>query len=46
MTYLFAAYCAIWAILFVYLFTIHSRQAGLKKTVEALNRRLEDAKKV
>jgi CcmD family protein len=41
MNYLFAAYCAIWVVLFAYLFTIRSRQNALEKTVEALNRRLE-----
>lgn len=41
MSYLFAAYCAIWVILFVYLFSIRSRQSSLEKTVEALTRRLE-----
>jgi CcmD family protein len=43
-TYLFAAYVAIWCILFVYLYTIHSRQSALEKTTEALLRRLEEAK--
>ena len=41
MSYLFAAYCAIWVILFVYVFTIRSRQANLEKAVESLSRRLE-----
>jgi CcmD family protein len=39
--YLFAAYCAIWLILFAYMFSIRSRQSSLEKTVEALTRRLE-----
>jgi CcmD family protein len=36
MTYLVAAYIAIWVILFVYLFSIASRQTRLRKEVESL----------
>jgi len=41
MSYLFAAYVAIWCILFFYLFTLKSRQGNLEKTVEALQKNLE-----
>jgi CcmD family protein len=36
MNYLVAAYIAVWVILFIYLFTLASRQKSLKKEVEQL----------
>ena len=36
MNYLFAAYVAIWAILAVYLFSIHSRENRLRADIERL----------
>jgi CcmD family protein len=36
MNYLFAAYTAIWIILAVYLFSIHSRERKLREDVERL----------
>jgi CcmD family protein len=43
MHYLFAAYLAIWLILAVYLFTIHSREKKLREEVRSLKRRLDQA---
>jgi CcmD family protein len=40
MTYLMAAYIAIWLVLFVYLFSLNSRQRQLQKEVEALERKV------
>ena len=40
MTYLFAAYAVFWALTFVYVFGIGSRQRKLEKEVEALRRAL------
>jgi CcmD family protein len=39
--YLVAAYTAIWCILFVYLFSLSSRQKKLRKEVEALRKEVE-----
>jgi len=39
--YLVAAYAAIWCILFIYLYTLKSRQSQLEKSVEALRRKVE-----
>jgi CcmD family protein len=39
--YLVAAYVAIWCVLFIYLFSLSSRQQKLKKDVEALRKQLE-----
>lgn len=36
MNYLFAAYVAIWVILAVYLFSIHSRENKLRADIERL----------
>lgn len=36
-----AAYIAIWMVLFVYLFSLNSRQRDLQKEVEALQKQLE-----
>jgi CcmD family protein len=41
MHYLFAAYMAIWIILAVYLFTIHSREKQLREEVRRLRQLLE-----
>jgi CcmD family protein len=41
MNYLMAAYIAIWLVLFVYLFSIHSRQRQLQKEVERLRKELD-----
>jgi CcmD family protein len=41
MNYLVAAYIAIWAVLFVYLFSINARQRRLQKEVESLQKQLE-----
>jgi CcmD family protein len=41
MIYLFSAYSAIWCLLFLYLFSLRSRQRKLERTVEALLKRLE-----
>jgi len=38
--YLVAAYIAIWCVLFLYLFTLSSRQAKLRKEVESLKKEL------
>ena len=38
MNFLVSAYIAVWVILFIYLFSISSRQARLKKEIEALLR--------
>ncbi len=44
MNYLFAAYTAIWIILAVYLFTIHSRERKLREDVERLKAMLSKEK--
>ena len=44
MWYLVAAYAAVWVILFFYVYTLRSRQAGLEKTVETLLQRVGDKK--
>jgi CcmD family protein len=41
MRYLFAAYLAIWIILAVYLFSIHSREKRLRAELESLKKRFE-----
>ena len=41
MNYLFAAYAAIWIILAVYLYSIHSREKRLREDVERLKQLLE-----
>ncbi|MBP1600572.1 MAG: hypothetical protein H6Q06_723 [Acidobacteria bacterium] len=41
MHYLFAAYAAIWVILALYLFSIHSRQKKLAQEIERLKQALE-----
>ena len=41
MNYLFAAYMAIWIILAIYLYSIHSREKQLRKEVERLKQLLE-----
>ena len=41
MHYLFAAYAAIWVILALYLFSIHSREKKLREDVERLKQMIE-----
>ncbi len=41
MNYLFAAYAAIWIILAIYLFSIHSRERRLRDDVDRLKQLLE-----
>jgi CcmD family protein len=41
MHYLFAAYTAIWLILALYLFSIHSREEKLRDEIERLKRLIE-----
>jgi CcmD family protein len=41
MIYLFAAYAVFWALTFVFLFTIASRQKRLENQIEALRSALE-----
>ncbi len=42
MHYLFAAYSAIWIILAVYLYSIHSREKKLREEVQRLRQMLEN----
>jgi CcmD family protein len=44
MTYLFAAYVAIWCILFAYIFTISSRQRTLERTLQGLQEAIPSKK--
>lgn len=41
MVYLFAAYAVFWALTFIFVFTIASRQKRLEKEIEALRSALE-----
>jgi CcmD family protein len=41
MNYIFAAYAAIWIILALYLYSIHSRETKLLDEIEGLKRRLD-----
>ncbi|HYK91354.1 MAG TPA: CcmD family protein [Acidobacteriota bacterium] len=41
MNYLFAAYAAIWIILAIYLYSIHSREKKLREDVERLKHLLD-----
>jgi CcmD family protein len=41
MGYLFAAYAVFWALTFIFVFSIASRQKRLEKEIEALRRALE-----
>ena len=43
MNYLFAAYVAIWLILAVYLFSIHSREKKLRTEIESVKQMLDSA---
>jgi len=38
MQYLFAAFCVIWLVLFLYLFSISRRQRALSQEIESLER--------
>jgi CcmD family protein len=42
MHYLFAAFLAIWIILALYLFSLHSREKKLREEIERLKRTLEN----
>ena len=42
MHYLFAAYVAVWIILSLYLFSLHSREKKLRDEVQRLKRMLEN----
>jgi CcmD family protein len=41
MSYLFAAYAVFWALTFLYVLRIASRQASMEKEIEALRRALD-----
>ena len=41
MSYLFAAYTAIWCILFGYLYSLRSRQRTLEKALESIRKQVE-----
>ena len=41
MEYLIAAYSAIWFILFIFLFSLFSKQKNLEKILESLQKRIE-----
>ncbi|MBM3788938.1 MAG: CcmD family protein [Acidobacteria bacterium] len=40
MNYLFAAYAAVWIILAIYLYSIHSREKKLRQEIDRLKRLL------
>ncbi len=42
MIYLFAAYAVFWALTFLFVFSIASRQARLEKEIQALNKVIEE----
>jgi CcmD family protein len=41
MPYLFAAFCAVWIVLFLYLLSLSRRQQSLTREVEALRKLME-----
>lgn len=41
MPYLFAAFCAVWIILFLYLLSLSRRQRALSREVEGLRQMME-----
>ncbi|MGH7960850.1 MAG: CcmD family protein [Candidatus Binatia bacterium] len=41
MPYLFAAFCAVWLVLFLYLFSLSRRHRTLTREVEALRQMME-----
>ncbi|HJY80164.1 MAG TPA: CcmD family protein [Candidatus Binatia bacterium] len=41
MQYLFAAFCAVWIVLFLYLLSLSRRQRALSREVEALRHMME-----
>jgi CcmD family protein len=45
MIFLFSAYSAIWVILAIYLYSIHSREKKLRNEVERLKELLESKKR-
>jgi CcmD family protein len=46
MHYLFAAYMAIWIILALYLFSIHSREKKLREEIQRLKQMLENSRRI
>jgi CcmD family protein len=46
MHYLFAAYMAVWILLALYLFSIHSREKKLREEVQRLKRMLEKSRPI
>jgi len=42
MEYLFAAFCVVWLVLFLYLFSISRRQRVLSQEIETLQRTLQE----
>ena len=43
LSYLFAAYSAIWLVIFVYVFSLHRREKELWRQVELLRHRLDES---
>jgi len=41
MPYLFAAFCAVWIVLFLYLLSLSRRQRALSREVESLRQMME-----
>jgi CcmD family protein len=41
MPYLFAAFCAVWIVLFLYLLSLSRRQRALSREIEALRQMME-----
>ncbi len=41
LTYLFAAYAAIWIILALFLYSIHAREKKLREEIDSLKRMIE-----
>jgi len=46
MSYLFAAYVAIWCILFLYIYSVSSRQKQLEKTLKSLQESIQTRPKL
>ena len=42
--YLFAGYCVIWFLLFVYVFSLRARQSSLERTLEGIQNQLDRQK--
>jgi CcmD family protein len=43
MTYLFAAYSIIWILIFLYLFSLKSRQRNLEKLTDSLQKQIDNS---